>query len=124
LPIIAAARPLRADVPITISSAFSFFDSIPAEATSYTANLAYSLPVDFGPVSNITFYNDFSWITDKPAGLADTWMNVSGFSVLAGGLFAYFDFVSARNQPFIGGSTAGDSGDVNQRFNLNIGYYF
>lgn len=104
--------------------AFSFFDSFPAEATTYTANVAYDLPVYLGPVSNITFYNNFSLITDKPVGLDDTWMNVAGFSVLAGGLFAYFDFVTAENQPFIGGSTTGNSSDTNFRFNLNLGYYF
>lgn len=104
--------------------AYSFFDSIPAQANTYTANLAYSLPVDFGPVSNMTFYNNYSLITGKSAGLADTWMNVLGFSLAAGGVFAYFDFVTARNQPFIGGSIAGDDDDVNSRFNINLGYYF
>jgi len=104
--------------------AFSFFDTIPAEAMIYTANLSYDLPVDFGPVSNITFYNDYSLVTDKSANLGDTWMNVSGFSVTAGGLFTYFDFVTARNQPFIGGSMAGDADDTNSRFNINLGYYF
>lgn len=104
--------------------AFSFFDTIPAEATIYTGNLSYSMPVDYGPISNITFYNDYSLVTDKSAGLSDTWMNVSGFSVTAGGLFAYFDFVMARNQPFIGSSLANDADDTNARFNINLGYYF
>jgi hypothetical protein len=51
-------------------------------------------------------------------------MNVTGVSVAAGGLFTYFDWVHAKNQPFVGGSGAGDSGDYEQRFNINIGYYF
>lgn len=104
--------------------AYSFFDTIPAETTSYTANVSYSKPIDFGPISNITFYNDYSLVTDKPADLDDTWMNITGFSLSAGGLFAYFDFVMARNQPFIGGSLAGDDDGTNSRFNINLGYYF
>ncbi|MCS3902407.1 hypothetical protein J2T55_000403 [Methylohalomonas lacus] len=104
--------------------AYSFFDTIPAETSVYTANVSYSKPVNFGPVSNVTFYNDYSLVTDKPANLDDTWMNVTGFSLSAGGLFAYFDFVMARNQPFIGGSLAGDDDGTNSRFNINLGYYF
>ena len=45
-------------------------------------------------------------------------------SVAAGGLFTYFDLVHAKNQPFIGGSAAGDTDETEQRFNINIGYYF
>lgn len=62
-------------------------------------------------------------ITNKSADLDDTWMNVLGVAVSAGGLYTYFDFVTAENQPFIGG-TMGDNGDTENRFNINVGYYF
>ncbi|MEJ2621035.1 MAG: carbohydrate porin [Candidatus Thiodiazotropha sp.] len=104
--------------------AYSFFDTIPAEADSYTANLAYSLPVSWGAISNLTFYNDFSLITNKSADLDDTWMNVLGVAVSAGGLYTYIDFVSAENQPFIGGTMGADSGETEHRLNINLGYYF
>lgn len=104
--------------------AYSFYDSIAAQATTTNANIAYSLAVDWGPVTGLQFYNDYGIIYDKSDNSEDTWMNVTGFSVAAGGLFTYFDFVNAKNQPFIGGSVAGDSDDVEQRFNINIGYYF
>lgn len=105
--------------------AYDFFDTIASEATSYTANVAYSLPVNWGPVSNLTFYNDYSLVTDKSASLEDTWMNVSGVAVTSGGLYTYIDFILAENQPFIGGSmdSATESG-TNARFNINFGYYF
>ncbi|MCW8809027.1 MAG: carbohydrate porin, partial [Rhodanobacter sp.] len=103
--------------------AYHFFDSIAARANSYTGNVAYKLPVSWGPISALTFYNDYSTVNHKSGGLAHTWMNVSGVSVAAGDLFTYFDFVTARNQPFIGGSMAGD-GKVEHRFNINFGYYF
>lgn len=105
--------------------AYSFFDTIPSEATIYTANLAYSVPVDWGPVTNLTFYNDYSLMTDKSGGLQDdTKMNVLGVAVSAGGLYTYIDYVTGENQPFIGGSLGQDGGDTNHRLNLNFGYYF
>ncbi|QKK03484.1 MAG: carbohydrate porin [Pseudomonadota bacterium] len=105
--------------------AYDFFDTIAAEATTYTANVAYNMPVEWGPVSYVTFYNDYSLITDKSGGLEDTWMNVTGASVTAGGLFTYFDFIFAENQPFVGGTmdSTTDPGS-NFRFNINFGYYF
>ncbi|WP_394393600.1 carbohydrate porin [Shewanella woodyi] len=111
------------DVEQMVVGAYGFYDSIPAEASSYIANIAYSLPVKIGPISNLTFYNDYSLVTDKSADLEDTFMNVTGVAITAGGLYTYVDFVVAENQPFIGGSMAGD-GEVNKRVNINFGYYF
>ena len=104
--------------------AYSFRDSIPGEATIYTANVAYNVDVSIGPISAVQFYNDYSLVTDKSQDLEDTTMNVTGFSVVAGAVFAYFDFIVAQNQPFIGGSMVGDTDDWNSRFNVNVGYYF
>ena len=104
--------------------AYAFYDSIAAEATSSTANLAYDLAVNFGPVTGLQFYNNYGIVYDKSDSSADTVMNVTGVSVAAGGLFTYFDWVHAKNQPFVGGSAAGDSSEYEQRFNINVGYYF
>lgn len=104
--------------------AYAFYDSIAAQATTSTINLAYSLPVSWGPVTGLQFYNNYGLIYDKADGTRDTMMNVTGVSVSAGGLFTYFDLVHARNQPFVGGSVAGDSSETERRFNINIGYYF
>ncbi|MEW8625183.1 MAG: hypothetical protein AB2551_05485 [Candidatus Thiodiazotropha sp.] len=71
-----------------------------------------------------TFYNDFSLITNKSAGLDDTWANVLGVAISAGGLYTHIDFVTAENQPFIGGSMGAASGESEQRLNINLGYYF
>lgn len=104
--------------------AYAFYDSIAAKAKTSTVNLAYSLPVEFGPVTWMQFYNNYGLVYNKSDNTADTWMNVTGFSVAAGGFFTYFDLVHARNQPFVGGSASGDSNDTERRFNINIGYYF
>jgi len=104
--------------------AYSFYDSIAAEATSTTFNLAYDLAVNFGPVTGLQFYNNYGIVYDKSDDTANTVMNVTGVSVAAGGFFTYFDWVHAKNQPFVGGSASGDSNDYQQRFNINLGYYF
>ena len=104
--------------------AYAFYDTIAAEATTYTANVAYSMPVSWGPVTNLTFYNDYSLVTDKSADLDDTTMNVTGMAVSAGGVYAYFDYIMAENQPFIGGTMDSTSSESTNRFNINVGYYF
>jgi len=105
--------------------AYSFFDTIPTEADIYNLNLSYSLPVSIGPISNLKFYNDFSLMTNKAGDFDnDTIMNVLGVAVTSGNLYTQIDFITAQNQPFIGGSLAGDSDDMNSRLNVNFGYYF
>ena len=107
-----------------VVGAYAFFDTIPASATLYTANLAYALPVKIGPITGLTFYNDYSLMTAKAGNLDDTFMNVLGMSIAAGGLFTYVDLVTAENQPFIGGTLGADGGGTSTRFNINVGYYF
>ncbi|RAP56299.1 hypothetical protein BTJ49_13755 [Oleiagrimonas sp. MCCC 1A03011] len=103
--------------------AYAFYDTIAAKADSYTFNVKYHQPVQWGPVHGLDFYNDYSLITNKSGQLPSTFMNILGVGVSAGDLYTYFDFVTARNQPFIGGSMAGD-GKVEHRFNINFGFYF
>jgi hypothetical protein len=104
--------------------AYAFYDSIAAEATSATVNLALSMTVEWGPVTGLQFYNNYGLVYDKSDGSRDTMMNVTGVSVAAGGFFTYFDLVHAKNQPFVGGSASGDSSETERRFNINVGYYF
>lgn len=105
--------------------AYSFYDTIPTEATLYNMSLTYSMDVNWGPVSNLKFYNDYSLMTDKSGGLTeDTFMNVLGVQVTSGNLYTLIDLASGKNQPFIGGSLAGEADDTNTRLNINFGYYF
>jgi hypothetical protein len=105
--------------------AYHFFDTIPSEAELINANLAYQLPVNWGPITSLTFYNDYNLMFNKSGNLTqDTVMNVLGVAVSAGGLYTYIDLVSAKNHPFIGGTMAGDEDNWNTRVNINFGYYF
>ncbi|RVT49065.1 carbohydrate porin [Rheinheimera sediminis] len=112
------------DIERVAVGAYGFYDSIAAEAKSATVNLAYDLPVQWGPITDLQFYNNYSLVYDKSDQSRSTLMNVTGFSIAAGSLFTYVDYAHARNQPFVGGSMAGNSSDEEQRFNINIGYYF
>lgn len=103
--------------------AYAFYDTIAARADSYTFNVKYHQPVKWGPVHGLDFYNDYSLVTNKSGMLPSTFMNVLGVGVSAGDLYTYFDFVTGRNQPFIGGTMDGN-GKVEHRFNINVGFYF
>lgn len=107
-----------------VMGAYAYYDTMPAQATLYSLNLAYDLPVSWGPVTNLRFYDNYSLMTAKRGLSDDTFMNVLGMAVSAGGLYTYFDFVTAQNHPFVGGSMGADGGDTNTRFNINFGYYF
>lgn len=95
----------------------------PLSAKAVTANVAYTLPVEWGPVTSLSFYNDYSLIFDKNADFEDTYMNVTGMAVSAGGIYAYFDIINGENQPFVANGMTSD-GDANTIFNINVGYYF
>lgn len=107
-----------------IVGAYAYYDTIPTRANIYTANVAYHYPWEWGPIQSLEFYNNTSLVGHKRGYDEDTWMNVLGMAVAAGGIYTYFDLVSAKNQPFINGSVAGESNSWNTRFNINFGYYF
>lgn len=98
----------------------------PTDGHTYTANVAYHLPVRWGPITSLDIYNDYSLVSHKANDAASTYMNVTGTGITAGGVYAYIDYINARNQPFIGGDFAGQTNGegVQHRFNFNIGYYF
>ncbi|MFU8812671.1 MAG: hypothetical protein ACNA78_06855 [Balneolaceae bacterium] len=124
---------------------------VSTEAWIATLGLSYSYDVDWGPVTNLTFYNDFSYMqnlvgegtTQLASGdqltLTDdyesTLQNITGFLVSAGPVFTYFDIAQGINQPWLTdtfGTGVGPghedlgigSSDYNIRFNINIGFYF
>ena len=107
-----------------VVGAYAYFDTIPESAGIYTANVAYSKNVSFGPITNLNFYNNYSLITNKTGLSDDTMMNVTGVAVSAGGMFTYIDYVIGKNQPFINGSIGQDGGSTETRFNINFGFYF
>ena len=101
-----------------------------SEATTYTFGIAYSIPVDWKPISSLQVYNDFGFMDKAVRSFEDSFMNVTGVFVTAGNVYTYLDFAAGKNQPWLGPvwTTALANGTPNanweMRFNINIGYYF
>lgn len=112
------------DVDSVVVGAFAGYEVIPAEADTYSVSLAYKLPVNWKMIDSLTFYNDYSAVTDKSTNTDDTRFNATGVLLVAGGLEIYTDYYIAENQPFIGGSYVTNTDGKQKRFNVNIRYYF
>lgn len=103
---------------------------VATKAYLHTASFAYSLPVKLGPVTAVTFYENYSYMNKPQSGFADSQMNVLGGMVTAGNLVTYIDWASGRNQPWLGPewqnalSSGNSDSKWHSRFNINIGYYF
>lgn len=103
---------------------------VATEATVLNLGISYPVTVNFGPISTLTFYNDYT-LTDKAnADFEDTQQNILGFMVTAGSVYTYVDIAMGKNQPWLTntfgkGLGMGDpDADWNIRYNINFGYYF
>ncbi len=111
-------------------TAYGYPYLVASEAATYTLGVAYSLPVEWGPVSNLQFYNDFGLMQKVNENFDNSLMNVTGVLVTAGNVYTYIDAAQGKDQPWLGpewtnalAAGAGDAG-WHMRFNMNIGYYF
>ncbi len=100
------------------------------EAWIATLGVQYTKEIDFGPFTQINFYENYSYMGKAAEGFEPTHQNVLGFSIAAGGLFTYFDIASGNNHPWltdnfgVGLGPGVPDASWNTRFNVNIGYYF
>ncbi|TBW30425.1 hypothetical protein EZJ28_00850 [Gramella sp. KN1008] len=96
----------------------------------YSLAVARDVPVNWGPVSNLQFYNDFGYMQKKETSFEDSYMNVTGVLVTAGNLYVYIDYAAGYNHSWLGGNFVDDFAAGNPdakweaRFNINFGYYF
>lgn len=118
------------DDTVVIMGAYDAPYFVAAKGTILSANLAYNLPLNAGPVSSLTFYNDYSVVLKSEESFETTHQNVTGMLVAAGPIYTYVDMAMGRNHPWLGGAygtalAAGEAdADWHGRFNINIGYYF
>ncbi|MGM8932677.1 porin family protein [Salinicola halophyticus] len=86
--------------------AFGFNYLIPAEGEMYSASLAYSMDVDWGPIENAYFFNDFSYIDPSDdfsainggyGDMDDPMLNDIGVKLTAGRYYAWFDVITNKN---------------------------
>lgn len=145
-----AVNDMGQEVSTVYMGAYGIPYEVATEAFIATLGIAYSYDVDWGPITNLTFYNDFSYM-EKLVGegysfgnetLNDnfeaTIHNITGFLISAGNVFTYVDIAQGINQPWLTdyfgvglGPGHGDfsglghtDANYNIRFNINIGYYF
>lgn len=103
---------------------------VAADFNMYSLAVARNVPVDWGPVSNLQFYNDFGFMEKKVSSFRDSFMNVTGVLIKAGNVFTYIDYAAGKNHSWLGGnfvddfSTGTPGAGWEARFNINIGYYF
>ena len=139
------------ELSTAIMGAYGIPYQVSTEAWLATLGLSYSMDVDIGPITNLTFYNDFSYM-ENLVGEGETWLadgsslslddnfestiqNITGFLISAGPVFTYVDIAQGINQPWLTEHFGvgvgpghedlglGDS-EYNIRFNINIGFYF
>lgn len=112
-----------------VMGAYADAYEVASEADIYIAGVSYDVPVSWGPVTNLQFYNDFSLVRKAEASFNDSMINTLGCLVTAGPVYTYFDIISGKNAMYLGGPrdsyAAGDSNaGWHTRFNINVGYYF
>jgi hypothetical protein len=100
-----------------------------SEGTLYIAGLAYTVPVNWGPITSLQFYNDYSHIVKDESGFEDSQLNTLGFLISANPVYVYVDWVYGKNAIWVGGPSnsmaEGDAdADWHSLFNINFGYYF
>lgn len=139
------------DLSTAFMGAYGIPYEVSTEAWIATLGISYSYDVDWGPITNLNFYNDFSYMqniigegtTTRATGdqitlddnFQPTIQNITGFLVSAGPVFTYFDIAQGIDQPWLTDNFGvgvgpghedlgiGDS-EYNIRFNINIGFYF
>ncbi|MEJ2523526.1 MAG: hypothetical protein P8080_11745 [Gammaproteobacteria bacterium] len=107
-------------------AAFDFPFLMAAEGEVSVANIARSFDLDWGPITGMTCYNDFTYIEPKAADWQrESIQNVTGCSISAGGLYTYVDWIAGKNMWFAGGPGIGlNDSKWRSRLNVNFGYYF
>ncbi|BAJ01017.1 porin [Shewanella violacea] len=108
-------------------SAFAYPFEIASSADVLTLNFSRSIDVEWGPISNLNCYNDFSQVFASGKGLEDSIQNVTGCAITAGKFYSYVDWIAGNNMWFINGPGVGISqGETewSSRLNINIGLYF
>ncbi|MFP4526502.1 MAG: hypothetical protein ACLFNL_08930 [Bacteroidales bacterium] len=84
-------------------------DGVAARANILSAGIAYSIPVEIGPITNIQPYIDYSLMTKdgelelggESYDFADSHMLVPGFMITAGSVYTYVDFAMGKNHAWL-----------------------
>ncbi|MCX2679558.1 hypothetical protein OOZ15_06340 [Galbibacter sp. EGI 63066] len=103
---------------------------VASDFNMFTMAVSKTVQIEWGPLSDIQFYNDFGYMQKTEAGFSDSFMNVTGALFHIGQIYMYVDYAAGRNHSWLGGNFVNDfsNGDPESkweaRLNINIGYYF
>ncbi|NBC81982.1 MAG: hypothetical protein GVY19_01245 [Bacteroidetes bacterium] len=113
---------------------------VATEAQMYLIGMSYTFHTNWGPISSLTIYDNYTYMDKQITGFQDTQQHVIGCLVSAGQLFTYIDFAMGKNHPWLGDygshwnhALARGAVQNNEpveepkwhtRFNINFGYYF
>ncbi|MDD2558694.1 MAG: porin [Desulfuromonas sp.] len=97
---------------------------VPLKGDAAVFNLAYTVPVSWGPITALTFYSDNTVIVPNKSRFDDIWQNVVGTMISAGPVYTYIDVISGENMIFSGGDMSAPDNERTTRVNVNFGYYF
>lgn len=115
---------------IVVMAAYGAPYEVAANFNMYTLTLSRGVPIEWGPVSNLEFYNDFGYMQKQRSSFENSFMNVTGVLVTAGQIYTYIDYAAGYNHSWLGGNFIDDFSRGNPdaqweaRFNINFGYYF
>lgn len=117
------------DADILTMGAYAAPYYVASEGDIWVAGLAYSIPVEWGPISNIQPYVDYSVINKAEDNFESSQHLVPGMLITAGSIYTYVDYAMGKNNAWLGSWTNGlaaghPDADWESRFNINIGYYF
>jgi hypothetical protein len=112
--------------------AYDYAFPVASQGTIPSAALSYTIKPEWDLIDSITFYNDYSVILkdgEDAAGneLNSSTMNVTGAAIASGGWYINIDFAMANGNYFVGPNGDFGANSNNQwqdRFNINVGYYF
>lgn len=113
---------------LVVFGAYDFPYPVASKGIILAVEPAYTVPVSWGPISSLQFYNDFSVYLKDNKDFEDTYHNVTGVLVTAGSVYTYVDIAQGKNNPWLGEFTGLGPGvkdaEWKMRFNVNMGYYF
>ena len=109
--------------------AFGLPYSVCDRGRTYSACLAYSVPIKSNTIDGINLYNDYSYLEKLHDGFNDSQQNVLGACLSAGPVIMYLEWVYAKNHSWIGPEfnnsfAEGPDNGWHSRVNLNVGFYF
>ena len=113
---------------IVVFGAYDFPYTVASKGMLVAVEPAYTVSVDWGPISSLQFYNDFSMYMKDNDAYEDSYHNITGCLITAGSIYTYVDVAQGKNNPWLGefsGLGAGvPDAEWKMRFNINMGYYF